>query len=407
MSFFGLGDLKEKVTRIIERVRKPIIRGIDWVLNKFKPLVMAGQRLWEKGEQKLVQAGTSAREKLTGGGKEDGKTTNVAGDDDRSFTFLGESHTLRLHHGGTDKPSLSMASASFKSLRDRLILFRRKYADAPKGYLVSAKHAKEAGDLGTEISELIQDIKKLEALPAAQLANPQFVDQEIREVENRLEEFSNTVLHAFGPGGALKVGDIIIDKGAADLGKVVELVGNLEIEKAEFGFYVTGGRFLSFESYGQTWSIPPPGRPVWQGFSHSGDVWKSVGLQQLPADKGGGPANPSCTWPWWRQPVPGWSPRIWDQRGHLVAESLGGPGSCDNLVAMHTGSNQGLMPTAKSKARNAINADPTLVLDYLVKPIWNPGNSPSSGPPNTITITINKTYPATKIFFGPYQLLNW
>ena len=43
VAFFGLSDLKEKVERFIERMRSPIIRGIDFVLKKFKPLVMKGE----------------------------------------------------------------------------------------------------------------------------------------------------------------------------------------------------------------------------------------------------------------------------------------------------------------------------------------------------------------------------
>ncbi|MDM0047943.1 hypothetical protein [Variovorax sp. J22R115] len=54
---FGLGDLKDKVTRFIDRIRQPVIRGIDWVLNKFKPLVMKGRKLVEKGMAKVTAAG--------------------------------------------------------------------------------------------------------------------------------------------------------------------------------------------------------------------------------------------------------------------------------------------------------------------------------------------------------------
>ena len=57
VAFFSLGSLKEKVERFIERMRKPIIRGIDWVLEKFKPLVMKGKELFEKGKEKVVEAG--------------------------------------------------------------------------------------------------------------------------------------------------------------------------------------------------------------------------------------------------------------------------------------------------------------------------------------------------------------
>ncbi len=40
VTFFGLGGLKSKIERVIDRVRSSIIRGIDWVLGKLKPIVM-------------------------------------------------------------------------------------------------------------------------------------------------------------------------------------------------------------------------------------------------------------------------------------------------------------------------------------------------------------------------------
>ena len=57
VTFFSLGSLKEKVERFIERMRSPIIRGIDWVLRKFKPLVMKGKEIFEKGKEKVVASG--------------------------------------------------------------------------------------------------------------------------------------------------------------------------------------------------------------------------------------------------------------------------------------------------------------------------------------------------------------
>ncbi len=57
VAFFGLSDLKAKVERFIERMRSPIIRGIDFVLQKFKPLVMKGKEIFEKGKEKVVASG--------------------------------------------------------------------------------------------------------------------------------------------------------------------------------------------------------------------------------------------------------------------------------------------------------------------------------------------------------------
>jgi hypothetical protein len=83
VTFFGLGNLKEKVERFIERMRKPIIRGIDWVLEKFKPLVMKGKELVAKGTEKVVGAGR----------KVVAKVANWLGIRKR-FTSEGETHTL-------------------------------------------------------------------------------------------------------------------------------------------------------------------------------------------------------------------------------------------------------------------------------------------------------------------------
>src|SRR5262245_41845145 len=57
VSFFGLSSLKEKVERFIERMRNPVIRGIDFVLHKFKPLVMKGKELVEIGAEKAIGVG--------------------------------------------------------------------------------------------------------------------------------------------------------------------------------------------------------------------------------------------------------------------------------------------------------------------------------------------------------------
>ena len=54
VSFFGLGGLKSKVERVIDRMRSPIIRGIDWVLGKLKPIVMKMKGAAGKIKEKAV-----------------------------------------------------------------------------------------------------------------------------------------------------------------------------------------------------------------------------------------------------------------------------------------------------------------------------------------------------------------
>lgn len=57
VTFFGLGGLKSKIERVIDRMRSPIIRGIDWVLGTLKPIVMGAKGAFEKGKEAVVGAG--------------------------------------------------------------------------------------------------------------------------------------------------------------------------------------------------------------------------------------------------------------------------------------------------------------------------------------------------------------
>jgi len=66
VTFFGLSDLKSKVTRLIDRMRTPVIRGIDFVLKKLKPLVMKGKELVGKAQEAVVGAGQKIVGKIKG-----------------------------------------------------------------------------------------------------------------------------------------------------------------------------------------------------------------------------------------------------------------------------------------------------------------------------------------------------
>ena len=100
VAFFGLSDLKEKVERFIERMRSPIIRGIDWLLNKFKPLVMkAASKVKE-----VYQAGKEwVREKL----------------EDRAGAETRETEAARVSPPETQAPA-DVRQLAFKALSKEL-----------------------------------------------------------------------------------------------------------------------------------------------------------------------------------------------------------------------------------------------------------------------------------------------
>ncbi|HEY7181488.1 MAG TPA: hypothetical protein VIC84_08710 [Blastocatellia bacterium] len=60
VSFFGLSSVKDKATRFIERMNRPIIRGIDWVLNKLKALVM--RVFGRRGEERQKEEGHARKQ---------------------------------------------------------------------------------------------------------------------------------------------------------------------------------------------------------------------------------------------------------------------------------------------------------------------------------------------------------
>ncbi len=98
VSFFGLGGLKSKIERVIERMRSPIIRGIDWVLGTLKPIVMKVKGAFEKGKEKVV-----------GAARRVGATVASWLGIRRAFSTEGERHTLFFKDRGTSA-QLWMAS---------------------------------------------------------------------------------------------------------------------------------------------------------------------------------------------------------------------------------------------------------------------------------------------------------
>ncbi|KAA3659555.1 MAG: hypothetical protein DWQ10_08635 [Calditrichaeota bacterium] len=86
VGFFGLRSLKEKVERMIKRMRKPIIRGIDWILKKLKPIVYKVFRGISKGKKKLIEV----KEKIVSWWNARKKFKDEKG----------ESHTLRFKGEG-------------------------------------------------------------------------------------------------------------------------------------------------------------------------------------------------------------------------------------------------------------------------------------------------------------------
>ncbi|KAA3609232.1 MAG: hypothetical protein DWQ05_23140 [Calditrichaeota bacterium] len=136
VTFFGLRSLKEKVERIIQKMRKPIIRGIDWVLGKIKPLVYKVFRGITKGKEKVQEIKSKfvswwqARKKF--------------------IDEKGEKHTLRFE--GEGKRAYLVINPNPELLQDKIQYLEENYATAAAASQIRIikKHAKAIDKLKTK-----------------------------------------------------------------------------------------------------------------------------------------------------------------------------------------------------------------------------------------------------------------
>ncbi|MBD0271133.1 MAG: DNA/RNA non-specific endonuclease [Acetobacteraceae bacterium] len=362
----GLGNVGHRIGEMVERLRERIARVVD----------------------RLIQGALGLLRRMAGAAGATAGTTRGAGADrqEHSFTFLGERHTIRLHDDGGGVLKVQMASGAFGPMRTKLRTVRERYADPATGYLVRIGQAGEADKLRKKLEALGGTIDALEASLRGRLPPPMWWEPVVDE----LELFAANMHEAFGPGGALRPGDVIVDKESGG-GMVVDTVGDLREARIGFTARREGrSRFFGYDGHGGSWDLPGP-KPPSLGYSPgSGSGWRSfIGLQN-PLSGGGGSACPSTPGLGSAGPVSG---RVRGDQGHLVANILGGPGSCDNIVAMHNGANQGQMKRWENFTRGVLNRTPAPVVNYMARPIWDAGHNPSAHAPDAIEVEVTQTYP--------------
>lgn len=157
VTFFGLGGLKSKIERVIERMRSPVIRGIDWVLGKLKPLVMK-----VKGAAGAVKTRTLAllewwRERREFKGA-DGKP--------HSLFVQGSEHSARLMVASDEREVINVLVAIIESsapdtvkdtARRALLIFNKKLAPVISGEAKPALQQQFAANL-TSLQLLLQQL---------------------------------------------------------------------------------------------------------------------------------------------------------------------------------------------------------------------------------------------------------
>jgi hypothetical protein len=113
---------------------------------------------------------------------------------------------------------------------------------------------------------------------------------------------------------------------------------------------------------------------------------RTIRADQVPHPDGTGPGSDP----------PGYSSTgLWNRRGHLVAQVLGGPGIATNIVAMTFVANQ--TNTGMRSIEDAVRDDIRKrgsVFDYKVTPRYAPPNQPGLNPPQSVDVIADEIYPA-------------
>lgn len=358
-NWMGLEGIGQRIHEIIEKLQGKVGDAMDW----------------------LIEKGKGVFDKLTGNKDKEGTEPNAEA---KTFTLLGEGHTMRVQDAGGDW-KIQMASGVFGPMRAKLTSIRERYADPVKGYLVSVGKGTEAENLRKHIDAAFKEIDGIEAESKGKRPPPNWWEPILTD----LELFASAMHDAFGPGGALKQGDVIVERGSK-LGMIVDTTGDLRDTSIGFTAKREGRtQFFSFDSVNKMWEMPGP-RPPSVGYSGAvGGGWRTFTGLQNPLSAGGDPKCPGTPGLGSPGPVSG---RIRTDQGHLVANILGGPGTCDNIVAMHNGANQGQMKRWENFTRGVLNQTPAPVLNYMARPIWSSG-SPSTHAPTQIEVHVLQTYP--------------
>jgi hypothetical protein len=413
---FGLGNIGEKITEIVGGIREVVDHALDWLIDRAVT-----------GVQSLLQS--------LGVGPREAAAADPSGVHDRpplqeSFDFIGEDHSLRLAPAADGSVHLMMASENWTNFPD--VLRRLQTQHVPR--LRADNRQDDATLLNTSLQGMIDESvrvgapegpvdqarkahqRRLEGVPTSQrgawlqangTVNDAMTDAWDEFYYRYLTELRRLDgLYDFSAGvrNLVTVGQVLADR-ANDL-----LIRVTEVNERDGSAYgaravpanssaTSGGRFYDFARYAATgtsgWgpvgTKPPllPYSPVAAG----GGAWRSTvrHVRINVASPLGTPSNPA-------EAVPGIALGR-NQRGHLIARTLGGPGNwaSGNIVAMTTNANQGEMARKlENPVRAALQNDPQRnnpALQMIMEITAQPQNWASPDYPNNVHVTYQQIYP--------------
>lgn len=363
----GLGGISSRIAEIIQGIRVKITEGIDWLVAKAlrmgRPIIDGILRVIEFGEN-VVERGRQALR---------GSANNTA--DDRAQT---EGQTLEERYGEE------------KAQRIRLGLQAIETAEAP--LLNSGKITRaEAEQVAETVKTSHSVFTTLVVVDGGAKWNYRYTASTATTVTGNDKDSDGTSSPV-----PLQVGDSIVDLGTEIGYRVLEI----DVTVTVSGQTLTGLRvrnnsggttFYPYGQYQNAWDKPTKSSFVTFSVSPSSPTSNRTASIRIDFDhlNTGTRANISAS----KYTESGYDPNgHWSRAGHLVANSLGGPGgySSGNISAMtfdanHTSS--GMRGIEDAILRDIRSND--AVYDYSVSPVYGPNQIP----PETILVEVDRLYP--------------
>ena len=359
-SLLGIGDLGDKIKKVIDTIQAPINKLIDWLIKKAVTLVKAVGN-------------------FLGIGKSD-KSSEAVGkgsDESKTITFAGETHSITLHMQG-DSLIPIMSSAEEGDPVTIAMLTARRLLEQHKVELEPHK----------DVLQLHENIIRNYVKRIRDKRNPNDSDKADLQLQldNAVQDFGDAVFELIrGNFGQ------IVDQ-ASEGAKIIiasraigDVVTKARVQSSDGSFGITTERhgFLNYRDGGddkKEWRVAGKNERYEKSFVVNGD-YREVHVGNNVASEGS-------------EPKVSVAPQYSDScdAGHLVAKSLGGPGDARNIVAINKSVNRGGMGGIEKMIRDEIKNEGR-VFYYRVKPIDQIDPRDKTSPPAGIEFYVTRTYP--------------
>ncbi len=273
----GLGNFADKLQRVIQSLKKPIQRVVDWLLTRAKPVVRKLQRAMLKVAKGAKKAVGTVRSKAAAvlqwwRAKKPFKSANDA---DHTLLFQGEARDATLHIRSVDTPLSNYIGKIRQNgvqipqrvtdIQEEIYSLRVRFVKHSTGDELKERRAHPGDETGRRISQLLNELgNELEKIPDPDRPGQNLVMPESKIVKN---ESWTTPANAAGlnadsyDGKLVEVKPLSIKPGAlagSDARYRSELFKSVEMRGGYARGHLLGAHiFGPGDSNGGRWNLAP------------------------------------------------------------------------------------------------------------------------------------------------------